>query len=548
MPQALRLIAAGRAPWILEPEHGTYTLGRSSDNDLIISDLSLSRHHARFRWVEDHWLVEDLQSKNGTMLNGHPLAAATPLVPGDELSPGNLQLQVGNPDESGPSVIIGSRDTGPWAPTFIVRAKELRNAAMQATEGSRALGALSLVEAVALDLVREGQTVPQLERLLDGLRSHLHADRGAILLKGSGPGWETTITRGSEREGDVIHMPGTLVEASLEKGQALLISDLDSVNPDLISASMVKSGIRSALVTPMEVEGQILGLLYLDALNPARHFDREDLRVATLLAHLGASRVRAARLEAESQRNRDFEKEMAHARRIQQGFLPECPPSVEGVEVMGFNAPAWRVSGDLFGSWVLEDGCLATAVADVSGKGMGPGLLMVTFQAYMDAWADWSALPPVLMGRLSRALARHTEANRYITAFLTHFDPSTGRLRFASAGHCPALLRRKRGEVEVLQAEGLPLAMLPDAVPYSGGETRMEPGDLLLLYTDGVTEAETPEGEEWGQERLRDWLGLHGAGDLADLRDDLMAALASHQAGARAKDDQTFFLLRRTGV
>ena len=545
MPHALRLLAAGRAPWILEPEHGVYTLGRSSDNDLVISDLSLSRHHAQFRWAEDHWLVEDLHSKNGTTLNGRALEASASLVPGDELVPGNLQIRVANPDETGPSVVIGARETGPWAPTFIVRAQELRDAGLPAAEGARALAALALVEKVALDLVREGETLAQLERMLDGLHAHLKADRGAILLRGSGGGWETVLSRGSERDGSVIHLPGTLVEASLEKGQALLISDLDSVNPDLISASMVRSGIRSALVTPLEAEGQILGLVYLDALNPARHFDREDLRLATLLAHLGASRVRAARLEQEAQRHRDLEKEMAHARRIQQGFLPEQPPCVEGVEVLGFNAPAWRVSGDLYGSWILEDGCLAAAVADVSGKGMGPGLLMVTFQAYMDAWADWSALPPVLMGRLSRALARHTEANRYITAFLAHLDPSTGRLRYASAGHLPALLRRRDGAVEVLQAEGLPLAMLPGQVPYSGGETRLEPGDLLLLYTDGVTEAESPDGEEWGHDRLRDLLASTGEGSLIEVRDALGAALDAHRAGERAKDDQTFLLLRR---
>lgn len=547
MPHALRLLAAGRAPWILEPEHGVYTLGRSSDNDLVVGDLSLSRHHARFRWVEDHWLVEDLRSKNGTTLNGRPLEAPGVLVPGDELSPGNLQIQVGNPDETGPSVVIGARETGPWAPTFIMRAQELRHAGLPTTEGTRAMEALALVEKVALDLVREGETLAQLERMLDGLQGHLKADRGAILLRGREAGWETVISRGSERDGSVIHLPGTLVEASLERGQALLISDLDSVNPELISASMVRSGIRSALVTPLEAEGQILGLVYLDALNPTRHFDREDLRLATLLAHLGASRVRAARLEAEALLNRDLEKEMAHARRIQQGFLPEVSPSVPGVEVLGFNGPAWRVSGDLYGSWVLEDGCLAAAVADVSGKGMGPGLLMVTFQAYMDAWADWSALPPVLMGRLSRALARHTEANRYITAFLAHLDPGTGRLRYASAGHLPALLRRAEGRVEVLQAEGLPLAMLPDRVPYSGGETRLEPGDLLLLYTDGVTEAESPEGEEWGHDRLVALLAREGGGGLGALRDGLMGALDAHRRGGAAKDDQTFLLLRRGG-
>ncbi|HJV23039.1 MAG TPA: SpoIIE family protein phosphatase [Holophagaceae bacterium] len=545
MSHTLRLHAPGRSPWTLEPERGEYTLGRSSDNDLVIEDLSLSRHHARFHWADGHWLVEDLHSKNGTSLNGLRLDGASPMGPGDELAPGNLRIQVKSPDETGPNVIIEARETGPWAPSLIMKAQELRAASAQAAEGARAVAALGFLETVALDLVREGETQEQLERLLEGLQNHMQADRGAILVQSDDQSWGTIVSRGSERDGSAIHLPGTLVEASLQRGQAILMSDVDSMKPELVSASIVHSGIRSALVTPLEAEGHILGLLYLDAVNPSRRFDREDLRLATLIAHLAASRLRSARLEAEAQRHRDLEREMVHARRIQQGFLPADPACVEGFEVLGYNAPAWRVSGDLYGSWVLEDGAFCAAVADVSGKGMGPGLLMVTFQAYMDAWADWSALPPVLLDRLSRALARHTEANRYITAFLVHMDPESGRLRYASAGHLPGLLRRRDGRVEVLQGEGLPLAMLPGQVPYEGGETVVEPGDVLLLYTDGLTEAESPEGEEFGMERLQQLLGEIGGMPLPGLKDALVAALSAHGRGAGAKDDQTFLVLRR---
>lgn len=545
MSNSLRLFAPGRAPWTLEPERGQYTLGRSSDNDVVIEDLSLSRHHARFRWADGHWLVEDLQSKNGTSLNGLKLDAATRMGPGDELAPGNLRIMVKSPDETGPNVIIEARETGPWAPSLIMKAQELRTATVQASEGARAVAALTFLETVALDLVREGETTEQLERLLEGLQHHMQADRGAILVQSEDKGWGTIVSRGSERDGSAIHLPGTLVEASLQRGQAILMSDVDSMKPEMISASIVHSGIRSALVTPLEAEGNILGLLYLDAVNPSRHFDREDLRLATLIAHLAASRLRSARLEAEAQKHRDLEREMVHARRIQQGFLPAEPACVEGFEVLGYNTPAWRVSGDLYGSWVLEDGAFCAAVADVSGKGMGPGLLMVTFQAYMDAWADWSALPPVLLDRLSRALARHTEANRYITAFLVHVDPESGRLRYASAGHVPGLLRRWDGRVEVLQGEGLPLAMLPGQVPYQGGETDLEPGDVLLLYTDGLTEAESPDGEEYGLERLQELLGQIGGLPMPELKAALVTALNGHGQGAPAKDDQTFLVLRR---
>jgi serine phosphatase RsbU (regulator of sigma subunit) len=442
-------------------------------------------------------------------------------------------------------VVIQARETAPWAPSLILGAHELRKDSALHAEGARAQASLILLERIALELAREEAGTDPLPRLLETLRDHLGADRGAVLVRDASGEVRPAASCGGEQEGAPIHISRTLVDAVLGMGQAILLADVGQDRPELVSASMVNFGIRSALATPLETDGQMLGLLYIDALNPTHRFDREDLRLATLIAHLAASRIRAGKLEAEAQRHRLLEAEMAHARRIQQGFLPSSPPCVPGFEVLGFNAPAWRVSGDLYGSWILEDGSLCAAVADVSGKGLGPGLLMVTFHAYMDAWADWSSLPGVLMDRLSKTLARHTESNRYITACLVHVDPESGRLRHASAGHPPALLRRASGAVEVMDAQGLPLAMLPGRVEYSMGETILGPGDLVLLYTDGLAEAESPSGEELGVDGLRQWMEAHGGLSLPDLRGALIKHLQNHLAGQAPKDDQTFFLLRR---
>lgn len=542
MSHKLVLVIAGHPSVPLDPEHGVYKLGRASDNDIALDDLSLSRHHACVRFSRGHWLAEDLGSKNGTALNGETLTAPRPLQAGDELTPGNLKFRVCDATDTGPPVVIQARETAPWVPSIILGAEELRRGGIPITEGERAQAALALLERVALDLAQAGSAT-QLPMLLQALHHHLAADRGALLLRDGEGHLAPVATCGGEQTDAPIQIPRTLVDAAFGKGQAILLADVEGAGA--ASASMVNIGIRSALATPLEAEGQLLGLLYLDVLNPTRHFDREDLRLATVVAHLVASRVRAARMEEAAQLSRALEVEMGHARRIQQGFLPARPPCVDGYEVLGFNAPAWRVSGDLYGSWILEDGSLCAAVADVSGKGMGPGLLMVTFHAYMDAWADWSSLPAVLLERLSTTLARHTESNRYITAFLAHLDPEDGRLRFACAGHPPALLRRKAGTIEVLDAPGLPLAMLPGQTPYGSGETALEPGDVVLLYTDGLAEAENPAGEEFGLEGLRQVLAREGHLSLPELRQALVLALQVHLGGQSPQDDQTFLLLRR---
>ncbi len=545
MTPKLVLVVPGHPTVTLDPEHGVYKIGRASDNDVALDDLSLSRHHASVRFSRGQWLVEDLDSKNGTRVNGDRLTGAKPLQAGDEIAPGNLRIRVCDASETGPAVVIQPRETAPWIPSLVLGAEELRRGGAPAAVGQRAQAALDLLEQAATDLAQAGSTESQLLRLLEALHGHLGSDRGAVLLRDAEGKVFPVASCGGPSDGLAIQIPKTLVDAALGEGQAIILADVGEDGSASASASMVNFGIRSALATPLEAEGQVLGMLYLDAKRPSRRFDREDLRLATVIAHLAASRVRAGRLEAEAQRHRSLELEMDHARRIQQGFLPARPPCVEGYEVLGFNLPARQVSGDLYGSWLLEDGSLCAAVADVSGKGMGPGLLMVTFHAYMDAWADWSSLPDVLLDRLSRTLARHTESNRYITAFLLHLDPERARLRYASAGHPPAILRRSSGGTEILDAPGLPLAMLPGTVPYGQGETELRRGDLVLLYTDGIIEAESTKGDEFGTEGLRRVLA--GAGDrpLAEIREALRAAVQAHLGGQSPKDDQTFFLLRR---
>jgi len=239
-----------------------------------------------------------------------------------------------------------------------------------------------------------------------------------------------------------------------------------------------------------------------------------------------------------------MDQELDLARHIQQGLLPGFPPDIPGYEIHGTNLPSRQVSGDLFGWWPRNDGLWLFCLADVSGKGLGPGLLMASLQATLEAWTERDLSTADLAFQLSRVLARHTDGRRFITAFLILLDPQTGVLTFTNAGHNPALLIHPGGSFETLESQGLPLALLPGQ-PYGEATLQMEPGDLLAVYTDGITEATNPAGEDYGPAALTSVLVTGRQDPLMTLDAALLGELDRFTQGAPYLDDRTLLILRR---
>jgi sigma-B regulation protein RsbU (phosphoserine phosphatase) len=307
------------------------------------------------------------------------------------------------------------------------------------------------------------------------------------------------------------------------------------------------SGVTSAMVTPLEHQGVVKGLLYLDSHPPRPPFNEEDLRLASTLAHLATAKLEQARMREEAMARKKVDQELDLARHIQQGLLPGFPPDIEGFEIHGNNLPSRQVSGDLFGWWPRSDGRWLFCLADVSGKGLGPGLLMASLQATLEAWTERDLSTADLAFQLSRMLARHTDGRRFVTAFLALLDPSSGTLTYTNAGHNPALFLRPDGTVQSLEAQGLPLAMLPGN-PYGEAAIQMEPGDLLVVYTDGITEAADPQEEEFGTEALSDLLRAHRHESLMALDAALLGELDRFTQGAPYPDDRTLLMVRRVQI
>ncbi len=250
-----------------------------------------------------------------------------------------------------------------------------------------------------------------------------------------------------------------------------------------------------------------------------------------------------------------MKRDLEVAREIQLWLLPETPPVVPGCEIAFFNRPANTVAGDYFdvlprapAGGSATDGCLLLAVADVAGKSLPAALLMATLQASLRTLATSAAPLAELVAGLNRYACLHSHGGlRFTTAFLAEFDPATRSLAYVNAGHCPPLLRRANGSVERLESGGLPLGIRMEA-QHPEEEKRLQPGDLLVVFTDGLLEAVNEAGQEYGEQRLLTLLGTASGSAAADLLARITADLEGFAGRARQQDDVTCLLLRATAA
>ncbi len=238
-----------------------------------------------------------------------------------------------------------------------------------------------------------------------------------------------------------------------------------------------------------------------------------------------------------------LKKDLEVAREIQQAMLPNGTYAAPGIEAFGLTRPANTVGGDCYDILPLADGRVLLAVGDVAGKGSPAALLMALLLAMLRTLVDEGFEATGLMARLNHQVVRHSPASRFITLFLAWFDPSSGRVTYVNAGHLPPIIRRLDGSLERLQDGGMALGFFEHAT-YTAGETRLSPGDVLVCYSDGITEAENLAGrpfDEAGIEsvlRARPWAGAQDVGRA------LFAAVDAHRDDRKLLDDLTVLVLR----
>jgi sigma-B regulation protein RsbU (phosphoserine phosphatase) len=306
----------------------------------------------------------------------------------------------------------------------------------------------------------------------------------------------------------------------------------------------MEAGVLSLMAVPLQTDEKVIGLLYVDAMSFVRTFSEDDLALATVLANIAAIRLDHARLVEVEQAERVVQNELRQAAEIQQGLLPKTAPELEDTDLAGLSIACRSVAGDFFDYRPLPDGRWLILIGDVTGKGLSAALLAAGLQARVHVLAEDGVEPDKLLARLNSGVCGVWPPNRFVTLFALALDPATGEFSYSNGGHNPPLLVRAAGGVERLSEGGLPVGMIK-GMPYSSGRDRLDPGDTLLLYTDGSVEAESPSGQEYGEERLAEVVRQGGDRPLASLLAAICDEVTAHLEGAPAADDLTLVGLRR---
>ena len=538
-------------PFEVAVDRDEMVIGRSLSSEVAINDRFLSRHHARLRRTGEGWVIEDLGSRNGTFVNGARVDSPTILRPGDIITMSASVIRVAEP---GAKPLPGPPGR-PSEASFLRPASELLSVSTalpspldDPTGASlrRQAERLRILNEVHQALSGSIELDELLDLILDRVFDHLRPEKAAIYLAAAGGEIFLAVQRPVGLADDEFRLSTSLCREVVDKGMAALVHDLEADVRFAEAASLLDSGVRSLAAAPLTHPAGTLGMIVVSSSARRRVFSEEDLELLTSLASVAALRIRNVALAEEAAERRRLQEEVALARQIQMSLIPDRLPELRGWELYGGNQPSRGVSGDYFEVIERLDGreCVLL-IADVSGKGIAASLLTAYIEALSTAPIEDGLSPEEVFTRVSRRLYRRTPHERFATALLAALDPLTAAIRFANAGHNPALLLRADGATEQLASTGVPLGLLPNA-DYASHEVEMRPGDLLVLYTDGIVEATDPDDQEFDVSRLEALCRRHADEPLAAIAQALERELAEFVRGVPYADDRTLVMLRRS--
>ncbi len=511
------------------------TLGRSSANELCYPDDSgLSRQHLAITRDGAGWFVEDLGSKNGTLRNGQRIDRKLAFNPGDRVTAGHLMIEFAEhePDISHTVMFVDHGDSFSKSSTTVVQSLDAvigpptgdlnRTQVMQGSPQMHAL-------------IRAGRELAghrPLEELfqviLDLSVDAVCAGRGVLMTLESGGALQVRANRGEGFE-----ISKTVRDRVLSEKASLLVRDAQMDQALRDHMSIVEQKVRSMLAVPLQTNDRVIGLIYVDSPHLIREFSREDLSLLTVMANVAAIRIEHARLNEIEEAERAMAKEMQQAALIQNALLPSKAPEVAGMDIAGRTVACHTVGGDYYDFLPFPDGRVAMLVGDVAGKGMPASLLMSSLQARVQVLFENPDDLANKVERLNRITCGNCPENRFITFFMTIANPETGELVFTNAGHNPPVLVRAAAEdnkFELLKGGGLILGILPMA-KYQESRITMESGDVLVLFSDGVTEAADPTDNDFGEERLAALVASMRDRPAAEIVDAIHTAVTEFTQG-----------------
>jgi phosphoserine phosphatase RsbU/P len=539
------------------------TIGRSARNDLCIPDPFASRVHAEVRNEGDDYILQDLGSANGTLYNGTTVDGALKLTSGGRIQIGETEIVYNDgtyPLGSGATMITDELSSSlPEATIALASSDRTTSGLLEAIEDARSQpqevtatraatqgDLLALISKVGITLLASATLNETLDQIVSLVFEAVPADRCMIMMRDQeGTDLKVHVARLRDRVGEVgeIRISRSVIDEVVTHGKSVLTSDAQA-DPRFAGGTVVLQGVRSVLAVPLGVGEKVFGIIYADSPLAEGRFTEDHLKLLTTLASVAAIRVENARLMEQQMERQRLEHELQVASEIQQRFQPASAPIVAGYELQGISFPCYEIGGDYYDFIERENGTLVIALGDVSGKGTAAALLMSSLHAAVHAQASSHSCLADTIGAVNHYLAENIPANRFVTLFYAELEPKSGGLAFLNAGHNPPMIVHAGGTMEQLASGGLPLGILTNA-EFREGRTQLHPGDVLVVYSDGVSEAVNPNGEEFGPTRLYEVVSRNLDSSAAGIRDRIEAALTKFCQGTPAADDITLVIVKR---
>jgi sigma-B regulation protein RsbU (phosphoserine phosphatase) len=548
------------------------TIGRSSRNDICISDPFASRLHAEIRRENDQVLLVDNGSANGTFVNGQRVTSPLQLHIGDVVRIGETEIEytfgeqdmlsgatvflAGSPAQSLPvdtiTSPIPSRSTNDLISS--IRSGSI-SGEMRALSGARTVlkpeapgrDLLSIVSQVGIALLPRTSLEDTLKLTIDLVFQAIPAERGFLFLK-EDEELTCKIARGAHESAlpasSQVQLSRSITNKVLSEGASVLTSDAMHDPRFQAQHSVVLSQIRSVMAVPLASGEEIFGMVYVD--NPFdNRFTEEDLKVLTTIASVASIKIEHERLLDERLEKRRMEEELKVASEIQMRLQPFAPPKLDGWEMTGVSFPCREIGGDYYDFIHRKrDSHLIVAVGDVSGKGTGAALLMSSLHAAVRAQSQTGQKISEVMGEINQYIFENSPSNKFLTLFYGELDPLSGELSYSNGGHNAPMLVRQSGTVERLDTGGLPIGMM-QGVLYQEASVSLGPGDVLVIYSDGITESINERDEEFDEERLIEVVKRNIERSASGIRDRIDEALSKFVGTTAPVDDMTLMIIKR---
>ena len=527
-----------------------FSIGRQPESNLIIRDSRVSRTHARIVVENGEYAIDDCGSLHGTYVNGKRIT----------------RHALRNSDK----IEFGAQDS--YQLIFALDGAELKRL-MEQVGGAEKIGPtpgvggnLAKLRAI-LDLARTVQSSFSVDDVLvsvvDTALAITGAERGFLMLRAGG-GLEMRIAR--HRRGRHLHasdlrVPREVIHRALERRRELLSMNFDPLGEGETrpQTSVADLELRSVICVPLvrirtgqgeatsvlSTGSETVGVLYMDSRLVAADLAGGNRELLQTLAIEASTVLENARLLEEERAKRQLEEELSLARTIQQSLLPGKLPSEGWLRASGSSVASHEVGGDYFDVTPVNPHCWCAVVADVSGKGVSSALLASLLQGALITATDHPGTLSRRIERLNRFLMDRTGGEKYATVFygLLELD---GRLSYVNAAHCPPIVVRAGGELSTLDATGMPVGLM-EAAEFGVAEERLAPGDKIVIYTDGVTEAQNAAGEFFGKKRLREIVTAHAAEPCQAVHDAIQQAVTEFTEGSPQSDDITLVVLEFGG-